>query len=128
MKPGMLMCQSVRYKFLVSHRKLIAIIVEEKEDIAKFANYTPGAAPVETKAPEPAQPAPAQPQEKEKAVTTADDGEKEKAVTTGAQRELKSGAKTPNVTLGEGADRVLYSPLAKRLALDNGLDLFALRG
>jgi pyruvate/2-oxoglutarate dehydrogenase complex dihydrolipoamide acyltransferase (E2) component len=113
---------------LVSHTKAIAIIVEDKEDIAKFANYSPEAAKVETKAPEPAQPAQAEPQEKEKAVTTADEGEKEKAVTTGVQRELKTGAQTPNVTLGEGADRVLYSPLAKRLALDNGLELFALRG
>lgn len=105
----------------------IAIIVEEKADIEKFANFT-GEAPAEsTKAPEPVvEVKQAQTQEKEKAVTTP--AEKEKSVTTGVTRDLEAGKQVPNVSLGEGSERMLYSPLAKRMALDNGVDLFALRG
>jgi len=117
--------------------QVLAILVEDKADVEKFANYTGGSAPAEPK-----QEVPNQAQEENKATTTSHEGEENKATTTGHEGEENKATTTggsdnvnreftgkmPNLTLGQGADRVLMSPLAKRLALQNGLELSSLRG
>lgn len=104
---------------------VMAILVEEKADIEKFANFVPTTqaqqkqevTPVEevVKAPEP-EPVQQKAPEENKATTTG-----------GANRKL-SGEKLPNLSLGQGAARVLMSPLAKRLALENNIEIASLDG
>jgi len=106
---------------------VMAILVEEKADIEKFANFVPTTqaqqkqevTPVEevVKAPEP-EPEPVQ----QKAP------EENKATTTGGANRKLSGEKLPNLSLGQGAARVLMSPLAKRLALENNIEIASLDG
>ena len=84
--------------------KTVAILVENKEDIAAFANYSEDAAPVQ------AQPAAAQ--------------ETQAAASTPAS----SGATSQPRAASQSGDRVFISPLAKKLAEEKGLDFTQITG
>lgn len=110
----------------------LAIIVEEKADIEKFANYTAQATQPAQSAPKQEEPV-SQPEPTPQPVVAKEPEpvqEENKATTTGGvslSRDL-TGDKLPNTTLGQGNDRVLMSPLAKRLALQNNIDFGVLKG
>ncbi|OAY80145.1 Dihydrolipoyllysine-residue acetyltransferase component 3 of pyruvate dehydrogenase complex, mitochondrial [Ananas comosus] len=88
--------------------EIIAIIVEEEEDIAKFKDYT-----VSKSSPPPEEKSTAEPKEPE------EEPEPAKAPETTA-------AKTEDVSRGE--DRIFASPLARKLAEDNNVPLASLKG
>ncbi|KAJ0264007.1 Dihydrolipoyllysine-residue acetyltransferase component 2 of pyruvate dehydrogenase complex [Hirschfeldia incana] len=92
--------------------EVIAITVEDEEDIQKFKDYTPssGAAPEEKPAPE-AKPAPSPPKE-EKVEQPASAPE----------------AKTSKPSSAPSGDRIFASPLAKKLAEDSNVPLSSIEG
>ncbi|KZV58805.1 dihydrolipoamide acetyltransferase component of pyruvate dehydrogenase [Dorcoceras hygrometricum] len=90
--------------------EVIAITVEEEEDVAKFKDYTPSASDA---APAPTAPSPPPPPKKET---------KEGLV---ASQEPKASEPTAP---SSGGDRIFASPLAKKLAEDHNISLSNIRG
>ncbi|KAG2315690.1 hypothetical protein Bca4012_066502 [Brassica carinata] len=89
--------------------EVIAITVEEEEDIQKFKDYTPSSG-TSPPAPE-AKPAPSPPKE-EKVEKPANAPE----------------AKTSKPSFAPSEDRIFASPLAKKLAEDNSVPLSSIKG
>ncbi len=87
--------------------QVVAIIVDNKEDIAKFKDYTPGAPSAAAPA-APKKEAPAQEQPKAAASPVQ--------ATPAPQRSASTGS------------RVFASPLAKKIAEEKGLDLAGISG
>ena len=89
--------------------QVVAIIVDSKDDIAKFKDFKPDTAGAATPAATPAAP---------KKQETAAPVEQPKVVVAAASSQQRS----------VSGGRVFVSPLAKRVALDSGLDLSGMTG
>ncbi|XP_051134782.1 dihydrolipoyllysine-residue acetyltransferase component 3 of pyruvate dehydrogenase complex, mitochondrial-like [Andrographis paniculata] len=92
--------------------EIIAITVEEEEDIAKFKDYTPSASGAAS-SPAPEKPSARAPQKEESAPAPA------------AVPEAK--APKPSAP-SAGGDRIFASPLARKLAEDNNVSLSNIKG
>ncbi|XP_073317811.1 dihydrolipoyllysine-residue acetyltransferase component 2 of pyruvate dehydrogenase complex, mitochondrial-like isoform X1 [Primulina huaijiensis] len=90
--------------------EIIAITVEEEEDVAKFKDYTPSTSDA---APAPKAPSPPTPPKKET-----------EEAPVAAQEPKASKPTAPS----SGGDRVFASPLAKKLAEDHNISLSNIRG
>ncbi|KAM7255696.1 hypothetical protein ACFE04_008594 [Oxalis oulophora] len=94
--------------------EIIAITVEEEEDIAKFKDYTPSASGASDAGPKPSAPAPP----------------KEEAV----DQKVKSPEPTPSKPFAPppssapSGDRIFASPLARRLAEEHNVPLSSIKG
>eukprot|EP01097_Dermamoeba_algensis_P009385 TRINITY_DN6608_c0_g1_i1.p1 TRINITY_DN6608_c0_g1~~TRINITY_DN6608_c0_g1_i1.p1 ORF type:complete len:384 (-),score=133.05 TRINITY_DN6608_c0_g1_i1:459-1439(-) len=103
--------------------ELIAIRVENKEDIAKFADYQPEAKPADKPAPsqvkgkEPPSPPPSQSQSQPQSPAPA-------PAPTPAPAAPQSSAPTP----GSSQGRVFASPLARAQAAGSGIELTGIKG
>eukprot|EP00347_Sterkiella_histriomuscorum_P002343 403368518 len=89
--------------------QVIAIIVENQEDVAKFKDYSPAAS---------AAPAQAAPQQQ---ATPAQQATPQNKAQTQPQQQQQQQSRA-------SGERVFVSPLAKKLAEESGLDLGAVRG
>lgn len=110
----------------------MAIIVEEKEDIEKFANYKNAPAqdqstPAQEEPVSAPEPVTQTPQEEGKATTSGQEPESSTAQNVAAPMKEYS-PEMMTLPLGQGTDRVFMSPLAKRLAGEHGVELSALKG
>ncbi|KAH3687036.1 hypothetical protein WICPIJ_001980 [Wickerhamomyces pijperi] len=89
----------------------IAVYVEDKADVAAFADFT-----VEAEAPKPA-------------AAAATEAPKETAAApAAAAAEASKPASTPKTSAAAPSDRIIASPLAKTLALANGIALKGVQG
>jgi pyruvate dehydrogenase E2 component (dihydrolipoamide acetyltransferase) len=92
---------------------VIAVLLEEGEDKGALAGFDAGAAPAPKADAKPA------PQEHPKAAP---------APTPKPAAQPVAAAPAPKVAAGGGSDRIIASPLARRMAAQSGLDLAALSG
>jgi len=110
----------------------MAIIVEEKEDIEKFANYKYAPAqdqstPAQEEPVSAPEPVTQTPEEEGKTTTSGQEPESAPAQNVGAPKKEYS-PEMMTVPLGQGTDRVFMSPLAKRLAGEHGVNVSTLKG
>ncbi|KAL8153424.1 hypothetical protein V2J09_011184 [Rumex salicifolius] len=91
--------------------EIIAITVEEEEDIAKFKDYTPSEKGEAAPPPKPSEPAPAK---------------KEEAVEPPPAQPEPQVSKPSQTSSSE--DRIFASPLARKLAEDNKVSLSSIKG